>query len=75
MIANSAVRNLIREGKTYELHNVMRLSSKNGMITLDQTLADLLRNKIVSQEEAMMKSNNPEQLLKSLQFAHEPPRM
>ena len=75
MIANSAVRNLIREGKTYELHNVMRLSSKDGMITLDQTLTDLVRNRIVSQEEAMMKSSNPEQLLKSLQFAYGPSRM
>ena len=75
MIANSAVRNLIREGKTYELPNVMRLSSKDGMITLDQTLTDLVRNRIVSQEEAMMKSSNPEQLLKSLQFAYGPSRM
>jgi len=70
MITNSAVRNLIREGKTYELPNVMRLSSKDGMVTLDQALADLVRSRIVSQEEAMMKSSNPERLLKSLQFEY-----
>jgi len=71
MLANSAVRNLIREGKTYELPNVMRLSSKDGMQTLDQALADLVKGKMVTQEEAMMKSSNPERLLKSLQFGYE----
>jgi len=70
MIANSAVRNLIREGKTYELPNVIRLSSKDGMMTLDQALADLVKSRIVSQEEAMMRSSNPERLMKSLQFEY-----
>jgi len=68
MLANSAVRNLIREGKTYELPNIMRLSSKGGMQTLDQALVDLVKGRIVTQEEAMMKSSNPERLQKSLQF-------
>jgi len=71
MLANSAVRNLIREGKTYELPNVMRLSSKDGMQTLDQALVDLVKGRIVTQEEAMMKSSNPERLQKSLQFGYE----
>jgi len=71
MLANSAVRNLIREGKTYELPNVMRLSSKDGMQTLDQALVDLVKGKMVTQEEALMKSSNPDRLLKSLQFGYE----
>lgn len=70
MVATSAVRNLIREAKTFELPNIMRLSSKDGMQTLDEALADLVRSGIVSQEEAMMKSSNPGRLSKSLQFQY-----
>lgn len=68
MIANAAVRNLIREGKTYELHNVMQLSASEGMQTLDQALADLVRRKLVTLEDAMMKSSSPEKLRKLLDF-------
>ncbi len=70
MIATPAVRNLIREAKTFELSNVMRLSSKGGMQALDEALAALVRSGIVSQEEAMMKSSNPDRLKKSLEFEH-----
>ena len=65
LIATYAVRNLIRDGKTFQLPNVMQLGSKDGMQTLDQALAELVRNHIVTQEEAMMKSSNPEQINKS----------
>ena len=70
MIATPAVRNLIREAKTFELPNVMRLSSKDGMQVLDEALASLVRGGIVSQEEAVMKSSNPDRLKKSLEFQH-----
>lgn len=68
MIANAAVRNLIREGKTFELHNVMQLSTSEGMQTLDQALADLVKKRIVTLEEAQMKSSHPDRLKKLLEF-------
>jgi len=40
MLASTAVRNLIREEKTFELHSVMQLSSRDGMQTLDEALAN-----------------------------------
>ena len=67
LIATIAVRSLIREGKTFELHSVMQLSSGEGMQTLDQALADLVRKKIVTLEEAKMKSSHPERLRKLLE--------
>jgi twitching motility protein PilT len=70
MVATPAVRNLIREGKTSELPNVMRLSAKDGMNTLDQVLTDLVGRGVVSQEEVMMKASNPDQLKESLDFQH-----
>jgi twitching motility protein PilT len=46
----------------------MQLNSKDGMQNLDQALTELVRDNIVSQEEAMAKSSNPERLTKMLQF-------
>lgn len=66
LIATPAVRNLIRLGKSHELPNVIHLGTKEGMQTLDQALATLVKSQIVSQEVALMKSSNPAQLMKLL---------
>ena len=58
MLASPAVRNLIREEKVFELPNVMQMSSKDGMQTLNQALTDLVRKGRVTQDEAMMNSSN-----------------
>jgi len=42
MVANSAVRNTIREGKTHQLPNIIQTSAAEGMITLDKVLAELV---------------------------------
>lgn len=52
LITNDAVRNLIRDAKTYELINVIHTGNKEGMISLDQSLAQLVQKNIVSLEEA-----------------------
>jgi twitching motility protein PilT len=70
MIANTAVRNLIRDGKTYELNNVMQLNSSEGMQTLDQCLAGLVRLKVVTPEEALTHSSHPDRLQKLIQFEY-----
>ena len=66
LIASHAVRNLIREGKTYQLPNAMQLSRKDGMQTLEQELADLVIRGIVTGEDAIRKSSNPDELQKLL---------
>ncbi len=68
LIANPAVRSLIREGKTFQLASFMQLGSKDGMQTLDGALADLVRRKLVTAEEAMSKSGNAEQLGNALRL-------
>jgi twitching motility protein PilT len=62
MIANAAVRNLIRDERTFELHNVMQLCSAEGMRTLDEALAHLVKEKTITMEQALIKSSNPQQL-------------
>ena len=66
-----AIRNLIRSGKSHEISNVMQLSSKDGMITLDQSLAELVKNREISRENALLKSSNPKYLTKLLQYSAE----
>ena len=68
MTGNSAVKNLVREGKTFELHSVMQLSSAEGMQTLDQALAELVKKKLVTLEEAKMKSSHPDRLKKLIDY-------
>jgi len=49
----------------------MELSTEEeGMHTLDQALADMVRNGVVSEEDAMMKSSNPAKLNELLQSQH-----
>jgi len=50
MLANSAVRNLLREGKTYQLANAIRTHRDIGMISLDEVLVDLYLKQIINGE-------------------------
>jgi len=62
MIVNPAIRNLIRERKVYQIDLVIETSLQEGMITLNRSLATLVRNKIVSLENAELYSLNPAEL-------------
>ena len=48
MLGNPPVRNLIREGKIYQLPNVIRTHREMGMISLDEALANLYLNRIIN---------------------------
>jgi twitching motility protein PilT len=75
MMANDAVRNQLREGKTYELHNIMQLSMLDGMRLLDHDLARLVNNGTVSKEVAMMKCSNKDRLRKLITSAYDTPNL
>lgn len=62
MIANSAVRNLIRENKTHELDLVIETSSDEGMVSLNRALVDLVRKSEITIENAASYSLNPSEL-------------
>jgi len=59
MIATSAIRSLVREGKSHQIHTTIQMSGKLGMITMDQSLKDLYKKNIISKEEALGKASNP----------------
>lgn len=56
--AVGAVRNLIRENKTYQITSIVQTGARMGMQTLDQSLANLVHDKVVSLEEASMKAKD-----------------
>ena len=73
MTANFAVRNLIREGKTFELPSIMQTSAKDGMQTLDKCLCDLVRSQTITKAEALKKSSHPERLEKLMGYQNSVP--
>jgi len=62
LIANSAVRNLIREGKVHQIDMVIETSSDEGMISLNRSLANLINQGLVTYEDAEIYSLNPAEL-------------
>jgi twitching motility protein PilT len=56
LLCNVAASNLIREEKTYQLMSVIQTSKKLGMISMDDSIMDLLQRKWISVEEAYEKS-------------------
>jgi len=57
LIANPAVRNLIREGKTHQIPSMIQTGKKYGMILLDDSIMDLFKKGMISADEAYAKSN------------------
>jgi len=53
MMTNAAVSNVIREDKTYELSNILRTSSNAGMVSLDYSLAQLVKTNQVRLEDVL----------------------
>lgn len=62
MFMNSAIRNLIRERKIYQIDLVIETSLQEGMMTLNRSLAELVKRKEVSLENAELASLNPAEL-------------
>jgi len=70
MIANPAVRNLIREGKTYQIPSMIQTGKKYGMQSLDDAIMAHMQKKIIGADDAYLKSNDK---AKFLPFLKKPP--
>ncbi len=63
MIPNAAIRNLIREDKVHQIYSSMQVGqAKYGMQTLNQCLHSLFLKKLITYEEAIGRSSDPEEL-------------
>ncbi len=62
MITNPAIRNLVRERKIFSIDSVIQMGATEHMITLDQSLAGLVKAKQITPETAKLFSLNPAEL-------------
>jgi twitching motility protein PilT len=62
LVATPAVRNLIREGKGYQIPTQMQAGGQYGMVTMDQSLSELVKGGKVGHEMALERAANPEDL-------------
>ena len=63
LLANDAIRNLIREGKTRQIRNVIATSSAEGMQTLEASLNRLIAERAISYDEALAICQYPKELV------------
>ena len=63
MIANPAVRNLIREGKTFQIPSMIQTGRKYGMQSLDDAIMDLFNKKIITPDDAYLRANDKAKFL------------
>ena len=63
MVPNPAIRNLIREDKIHQIYSQMQVGQdKFGMQTMNQSLLSLFQRRLISLEEALGRSSDPEEL-------------
>ena len=66
MLANTAIRALIRDGKVHQIHNAMASGKRMGMQSMDDSLADLVRRGVVTHEQALRRAQNPDDLARMI---------
>ncbi|MEI2716591.1 MAG: PilT/PilU family type 4a pilus ATPase [Candidatus Nanopelagicales bacterium] len=61
---NSSIRNLIKEGRTNQLRNQLIMGRKEGMMSLEDSLSDLVQKGLVDYEQAAIRSQHPNEVAK-----------
>ncbi len=67
LVATGAVRNIIREGKTYQLPTVMQTGGKLGMQTMDKSLLQLYQRRMITIQEALLRASDPEEFRRMIE--------
>src|SRR5205807_8798407 len=62
MVVTPAIRNLIRENKTYRIDSSIQTGRKHGMFLLDESLFKLWKDGLCAKEEILMRSSKPQEL-------------
>lgn len=66
LVVNNAVRNMVREAKAHQIESVMYSGRAEGMVTMDNSLAELCEKGIISPDDALLYSVNSELMAKRL---------
>ena len=74
LVATPAIRNILRKGATQDIYSMVELGAKYGMIAMDHSLAKLVKENIISKEEAINYAVNRERLERALGDIAKPSR-
>jgi twitching motility protein PilT len=66
LVITNAIRALIRDDKVHQIYSLMQAGQKHGMQTMNQSLYAHVLNREVAEEEAMRRSNDPDDLLRMI---------
>ena len=66
MHVNNAIRGLIRDNKNHQIDNAILAGRAEGMITMDQSILNLYRDRRITRETALLYADHPEQLQRQL---------
>ena len=66
MLCTPAIRNIIREARTFEIPNVIETNRQLGMISLDNAIAELHFNGMISRDDAIAQAPHPEKIERML---------
>ena len=66
MIATPGIKNAIREGKTYQIDNIIQTNADLGMFVLEKSLLQLIKNNDITVEQALEYTSRPDELLSLL---------
>jgi len=64
LVANNAVRNMIREYQLHQLENMIQTGRKDGMVLMDNCLYDLYCKCLISYDTAISRARNPEHIIR-----------
>jgi len=70
MVVTPAVSAIIREGKTHQIYSAIQTGTRDGMCTMEKSLAELHRAGLITEEDGMSKSNHPQEF-KALALPHQ----
>ncbi len=62
MVVTPAIAAIIREGKTHQIYSAIQTGSRDGMCTMEKSLADLYLAGVIGPEDAISKANHPQEL-------------
>ena len=62
VVANGAVRNILREGQLHQLENVIQTGRKEGMVLMDNCLYDLYCQCLITYDTALSRARHPDQI-------------
>ena len=69
MIANSAVRSLVRDNKAHQIYSIIQTSGKLGMTTMNQSLFNLVQKRLISYQDAYERTSDPDDFVRTFQSA------